>query len=328
MQTISLPVLVTGGTGFLARHTIANLLHRGMTVRTTVRSASRGERLRDGLGAAGVDATGLQFAVADLLDPSGWARAMEGIGGVLHMATPMTGKDVVAAAVDGTRRVLDASADAGIRRIVVTSSGLAASRPGDATSSITEADWTDPQRPGTSDYARAKTLAERAAWSLARDRDLALTTILPGAILGPRLGQDRPGWLALIDGMLQGRMAALPPVRLQMVDVRDLARLHVDALLSPAAEGQRYIAMGESYSFREVAVVLREEFGPAAAKVQTREMPAWLLRLAGLFSAQARQGAALLDTRGTMSASKAHDELDWQTRSVRQSIIDTARSLL
>lgn len=320
-------VLVTGGTGFLAQHTILQLLARGIAVRSTVRSQQKGEQLRAVLAAAGADTTRLDFAIADLMAPAGWESAMQDVDGVLHLATPMQGQSVGAAAVDGTRRVLDAAAAAGVERIVLTSSGLAASSPG-ASGTITESDWTHPDRPGTSEYARAKTLAERQAWTMARERGLALTTILPGAILGPRLGQDKPGWVALIDGMLAGRMKMLPPVRLQMVDVRDLAALHIAALLSPAAAGQRYLAVGEAYSFREVAEVLRRELGAAADKVSTREMPAWLLRAAGMVNADARQAAALLGSRPALSPQKALDELGWQTRPVRQSILDCAQSLL
>lgn len=320
-------VLVTGGTGFLAQHTILQLLTRGIATKATVRSTAKGEQVRRVLQQIGADVRKLEFAIADLMQPDGWVEAVRGASGVLHLATPMQGKDVIEAAVTGTRHVLEASAAAGVRRVVLTSSGLTALRAG-ATGTVTEADWADPDRPGTSDYARAKTLAERLAWSLAAERGIELTTILPGAILGPRLGEDRPGWLALIDSMLAGKMAALPPIRLQMVDVRDLARLHIDALLAPVAAGQRYIAAAERYSFRDVAMVLRDELGAAASRVSTREMAAWLLRLLGLFSAEAKAGAALLDARGMLSADKARGELGWPTRPVRQSIIDTARSLL
>lgn len=321
------PVLVTGGTGFLAQHTILQLLGRGMPVRATVRTADKGDSLRRTLAEAGADTSGLSISIADLMQPQGWEEAMRGVSGVLHLATPMQGDDVIAAAVDGTRRVIEAGAAAGITRMVLTSSGLAALQPGRA-GDITERDWTDPDRKGTTDYARAKTLAERQAWALAQTHGMGLTTILPGAILGPRLGEGRPGWLALIGSMLEGKMGALPPIRLQMVDVRDLARLHIDALLQPEAAGQRYLAVGEAYSFQEVAAVLKAELGAAAARVSTREMPAWLLRLAGLVSAEAKAGAALLGARGMLNPAKARNELAWQARPVRQSIIDAARSLL
>jgi dihydroflavonol-4-reductase len=249
----------------------------------------------------------------------------------MHLATPMQGENVLAAALDGTRHVLEASAEAGVARVVLTSSGLAALRPrrkvkpGEV---ITEEDWTDTDRPRIDDYTRAKTLAERDAWRLAGELGLSLTSILPGAILGPALGPDRSGWLGLIGGMLAGKMRKLPPIRLQMVDVRDLAELHIAALLAPEAAGQRYIAAGDALSLRAVAEILRADLGDAAQKVGTGEMPAWGLRLAGLVSPQARQAVPLLKPSPLLSAAKAERELGWAPRPMRRSIGDTARSLM
>lgn len=322
-STLGSPVLVTGGSGFLAQHTILALLGRGLPVRATLRSPGRQAELVDALRRAGADTTRLNFVLADLLAPEGWDEAVSGTRAVLHLATPMTGKAVMAAALAGTRHVLEASARQGVKRVVLTSSGLAAARPGRGT--ITEADWADWQASGTSDYSAAKTRAERLAWELAADLGLELTTILPGAILGPTLGTERPGWVGVIGTMLGGNMPFLPPVRLHMVDVRDLADLHVRALLSPAAVGQRYLAVGESFSFRDVAEVLRAL--PVGERVARRQMPAWLLRFLSPVNPQVRQLASLLDRSAPMSAEKAALDLDWRPRPVRDSILDTAASL-
>jgi len=324
-------VLVTGGTGFLARHTILGLLARGHRVRASVRSADKGAQLRAMLAAAGGNVEGFKTVLADLMDAQAWPQAMDGVRHVMHLATPMQGDNVLAAAMEGTRNVLRASAKAGVARVVLTSSGLAALHPTrkvGAGAAVTETDWTDPERRHIGEYARAKTLAERDAWRLAKELGLSLTTILPGAILGPALGPDRGGWLGMIGGMLSGQMKALPPIGLQMVDVRDVAELHINALFSPEAAGQRYIAAGEKLSLREVAEILRQDLGAAARQVGTREMPAWGLRLAGLVSPQARQAVPLLGPSPMLSAAKAERELGWTPRPMRQSIGDTARSLL
>lgn len=317
------PVLVTGGSGFLAQHTILALLARGFSVRATLRTPGRRPDLVDALRRSGADTAHLDFVLADLLAPEGWDEALSGAGAVLHLATPMTGKAVLASALAGTRHVLEASARQGAKRVVLTSSGLAAVRPGAGT--ITEADWADWQAPGTPDYSAAKTRAERLAWELAADLGLDLTTILPGAILGPALGPERPGWVGLVDMMLKGKMPALPPVGLQMVDVRDLADLHVRALLAPEAIGQRYLAMGERLSFADVARILKSL--PGHERVSSREFPAWLLRLLALANPQARQLASLLDRPALMRADKAARELDWHPRPLRESILATAASL-
>ena len=316
------PVLVTGGSGFLAQHTIRLLLERGLPVRTTIRSREKAAALRRAVADAGLGHDGLDIVEADLLDPTGWDRAVSGARGVLHMATSMSGKDVTQAALAGTRHVIEASAAAGVRRIVLTSSGLAAMPRGKTT--VTAADWTDKDQPGLPEYAGAKTRAERLAWELAARHGLDLTTILPGVILGPALGEDRPVWLGVIAAMLEGRMPVLPPVSLQVVDVRDVAALHADALVNPVAIGRRYLAAGDTLSFRDMADILRSDLG--AGRVSTWQMPLWLLRVLALGNAEVRQLASL---RGAPRMDSAHTagDLAWTARPARQSVLDAARSL-
>jgi dihydroflavonol-4-reductase len=318
------PILVTGGSGFLAQHTILQLLQRGHGIRTTVRSQSKAEAVRAVLERAGADTARLEIVEANLMYKPSWAAAMHGIGAVLHMATPMAGKQVLAAALDGTRHVIEAAADAGINRIVVTSSGLAVSQA--RSGSFDETDWADVSSRATPAYTRAKTEAERLAWNLAKSRRLSLTTILPGAILGPALGSDRSGWIGLVDTMLKGKMALLPPVAMQFVDVRDLADLHIRTLFSPEAIGQRYIAMGSARRFSEIAALLTEV--APASKISTREMPSWMLRLLGLAVPDTRTLVSMLGNTATLRADKAARELEWRTRPVDESVLDTARSLV
>lgn len=320
------PVLVTGGTGFLAGHTILQLLATGRAVRTTVRSAARGDTLRQTFAAAGADVTLLDIAKADLMGEAGWDQAMAGMEAVLHMATPMQGADVAAAALGGTRFVLEAAARAGVRRIVFTSTGLAASKPAvpPPDGVITERDWTDIEGKTVGTYARSKTAAEQLAWKFAADHDLALTTILPGAILGPPAGTGNSVWSVLVGAMLAGKLKLVPPVRLHWVDVRDLVALHIAALDSSVAIGQRYIANGEQLAVRELAQILRADLGPRAARVSTAELPASILRLLALFSAQLQSAVPLLDDTAKLSAQKAFDELGWSPRPIRESLRDVA----
>ena len=198
MMTTSNLIFVTGGTGFLARHTILRLLAKNYRVRTSLRSPARNAQLRSVLAAAGANVGNLETIQADLMDAACWPEALAGVSHVLHMASPMQGSDILAAALDGTRHVLKASAKAEARRIVLTSSGLAALHPArkvDAGGRVDDADWTDTDRARLDDYARAKTLAEREAWRLASEYNLRLTSLLPGAIVGPALG---PGTRRLV----------------------------------------------------------------------------------------------------------------------------------
>ncbi len=324
-------VLVTGGTGFLARHSILRLLARGARVRASVRSAQKGKDLHALLANAGARVDNLETVAADLLARQSWSVAMTGVSHVLHLAAAMQGEAIHAVAMDGTRNVLEASAEAGVRRVVLTSTGLAALRPAralDKGESVTEQDWTDTARPDLDPYTLAKTLAERDAWQTSKGLGLSLATILPGVIMGPVLGPERSLWQGLIADMLAGKLPALPPMQLQMVDVRDVADLHIAALFAPEAAGQRYIAAEEKLSLSGVAALLKAELGAGAARISTREMPAWLFRLMALVSAEARSGLPLTRPSPLLDAGKARRELGWRPRAMRESLVDTARSII
>src|SRR6185312_9873367 len=167
-------VLVTGGTGFIAGWCIAALLDRGHQVRVTVRNIGGEEYLRTIFGDQ------LTFVYADLIADGGWVSAMAGVDGLLHVASPLKGDDMLTPAREGTRRVLEAAADAGVSRAVVTSSCAAATPNHGEGGVFDETLWTGPQASGIDAYRVSKILAERAAWEVAQARGLALTTVLPG----------------------------------------------------------------------------------------------------------------------------------------------------
>ncbi len=233
-------VLVTGGTGFLGGHCIAQLLERGYDVRTTVRDAAREPAVRATLDAAGVDAgSRLTVAVANLESDDGWATAVSGCRYVLHVASPFPpvqpadADELIVPARDGALRVLGAALEGGVERVVLTSS-IAAVRPdrdSSAAAPYTEADWTDPSNTGRTPYVRSKTIAEQAAWSLARESGAEdrLATVNPGAIIGPALNDDHSYSLQAISRLLGG-MPAVPRLGFTFVDVRDVADLHILAM--------------------------------------------------------------------------------------------------
>ncbi|GAB4058420.1 NAD-dependent epimerase/dehydratase family protein [Catellatospora paridis] len=329
-------VLVTGGTGYVAGWCIVALLKQGYTVRATVRSAAREQAVRDAVGTV-VDPGGrLSFVVADLTGDAGWAEAMAGVDRVLHVASPLGEEnphnpdELIVPARDGTLRVLRAAAAAGVRRVVMTSAANAASPTSYTSEGVTdETLWTvdDPKLPA---YRRSKTLAEKAAWDfMARhDGPMTLTTVLPGAVFGPILSTDNLGSVRIIARMLQGAMPGAPRIGLEVVDVRDLADLHIRAMTCPDAAGERFLGTGEFVWMSQIAQALRAALGPAARKVPTRELPNLVVRIAARFDPPLRAITISLGRRNRHSTAKAQRVLGWTPRPAADTVTGCARSLL
>jgi len=332
-------ILVTGGSGFLAGHSILALLQAGYAVRTTLRDPAREAALRAVLLAAGVETTGrLEVAQADLMADDGWTQAAAGCDAALHVASPLPAgaprheDELIRPARDGTLRVLRAAKAAGLRRVVLTSSfaaigyGRPLKRPYD------ERDWTDPAAAGVAAYPKSKTLAERAAWEFidGEGQGLELAVVNPVGIFGPLLGPDLSASIVLVKAMLEGRLWAVPRLMFGVVDVRDAADLHLRALRDPAAAGERFLAVADDFLWmREIAAILRERLGEAGAKAPTSELPDWLVRLAGRFSAAARQAATPeLGRAKNASSAKARAMLGWQPRSAADALAATGESLI
>jgi nucleoside-diphosphate-sugar epimerase len=331
-------VLVTGGTGFLGGWCIASLLERGYDVQTTVRDLARERAVRDSVVAAGIDpGSRLTVLAADLTSDRGWAGAVAGCRYVLHVASPfppVQPKDpdeLIVPARDGALRVLRAALDAGVERVVMTSSiaAVRSDRHSSESAPYTEADWTDGDDSSRTPYVRSKTLAEQAAWQHVRAAGVEdrLATINPGAIIGPVLSDDHSYSLQTIQRLLAG-MPAAPRLGFTFVDVRDVADLHIRALTDPAGGGERFIATDRFLWMAEVAAILRERLGEAAKKVPTRVAPNLLIRAMALFDSSIRSVVGDLGKRSWFSSEKARTTLGWTTRPVENSIEDCARSLV
>ncbi len=329
-------VLVTGGTGYLAGWCVVTLLERGYHVRTTVRDAAREEAVRRAVSTVTDPGNRLGFSVADLTDDRGWAAAMDGVDRVLHVASPLgldrsgNPDDLIVPARDGALRVLRAATAAGVGRVVLTSAANAASPASYATEGVTdETLWTvdDPALPA---YRRSKTLAERAAWDFMAGHDgpTTLTTVLPGAVFGPILSTANLGSVQIIARMLRGQMRGAPRIGLEVVDVRDIADLHVRAMSSADAAGERFLGTGGFVWMREIAAALRAELGPDAARVPTRELPDLLVRLAARFDPALRSVTMSLGRRNRHSTAKAERLLGWVPRPAAETVVACARSLL
>lgn len=315
-------VLVTGGSGFLGMRIILQLLQNGYRVRASLRSLSGRDKVLDALQSNGIGSfERLSFVETELTADTGWAEAMQGCDCVLSVASPVFFEipedeaEAIRPAVEGTLRILRFARAAGVKRVVMTSSfGALGFSHTDRSTETTEADWTDPDLKGLSVYEKSKGLAERAAWDFMEREggDLELAVINPVAILGPSLSGHVSGSFDLLRHLLDGSLKAVPPIPLNIADVRDVADLHLRAMTSPAAAGQRFIASADGQiSLPQIARLLKEERPGIAAKVSLKILPGWLLRFAGLFNAQARGGAMLAKVNRRLSNSKAKKLLGW-----------------
>ena len=332
-------ILVTGGSGFIGSHTILQLLDAGHRVRTTVRSLKREGDVRAMLKEGGAEpGDRLLFVAADLTNDSGWREAVSGCEYVLHVASPLPERvpkdenELIVPAREGTLRVLRASHDAGVKRVVLTSS-FAAIGYGQKqrNAPFNETDWTDPDGDDVLPYVKSKTLAERAAWDfIAKEGGaLELSVINPVGVFGPVLGPDYSASILIVQRLMDGAMPGCPRMYFGVVDVRDVADLHIRAMTHPAAKGERFLAVGGDFmSIAEIARVLKNRMGAAARRVPTREVPNWIVRLVALKDPAAKQVLPELGKKKNGTNEKARRILGWTPRSNEEAIAATAESLL
>jgi dihydroflavonol-4-reductase len=326
-------VLVTGGSGYIAGFLIRQLIDRGWTVNATVRSLKREAEVRGWLG---VDDAKLHFFAANLTNDIGWAEAMAGCSHVAHVASPFpvsapkSDDELVEPARDGVLRALRFAREAGVKRFVLTSSVAAIASGHPEQRAYTESDWTDVAAPKVSAYSKSKTIAERAGrdWMAEHGAGMEFCSVNPSAVLGPLLSDDFSPSIQFVQRLMDGSMPGCPRLGFAVVDVRDLADLHVKALETPGLDGERFIAAGKFLWMREVAAILRARLGPQAKRVPTRGIPDFVVRILALFDGGIRQVAGELGRRRDVDASHALERLGWRTRDEAETIVDTARSLI
>ncbi len=331
-------VLVTGGSGFIGSHSILQLLATGHRVRTTVRRLQREGEVRAMLKEGGAEpGDRVSFAAADLENDAGWAEAAAGCDYVLHVASPFPPSvpkhedELIVPAREGALRVLRASRDAGVKRVVLTSSFAAIGYGHEPqTTPFNETNWTNIQA-DTAAYVKSKALAERAAWDFIANEGggLELSVVNPVAVFGPVLGPDFSPSVLLLRRLMDGSVPACPRLYFGVVDVRDVADLHIRAMTHPAAKGERFLAVaGDCMSILDIAKVLRQRMGASAGKVPRFQLPDWLVRIAAIRNSAVKQILPELGKIKNSTNEKARRVLGWTPRSNEACIVACAESLV
>lgn len=316
-------ILVTGGTGFLGLQIILQALQKGYDVRTTVRKDTGIKRIKAILQANKVDIQKLSFVKADLSSGDNWNQAMADRDYVLSVASPVffnqpkNEMEAIKPALDGTLRILKAAQANGVKRVVMTSNfgAIGFSKKSGLT---TEKDWTDPNERGLSLYEKSKLLAEQAAWKYVEqpDVEVKLTTINPTAIFGPSLDRHVSGSFDLLKNLAVESKRKIPNMLLNVVDVRDVAAIHLLALEHPEAAGQRFIASADGQiSMQEIVKLIQTKRPELSQKISARMLPSWLIELLAPFNKAAQEGSLMMHINRNISNQKAKDILHWLPRS-------------
>lgn len=331
-------VLLTGITGFLGSHTAIQLLNKGYLVTGTLRDKNRINSIREIIGQHTPNVHNLTIEVADLDDSKVWKKLVQNMDFIQHIASPFPRvlpkheNELILPAKNGTLNILKAASEAKVKRVVMVSS-LAAVIYGkskkDRNNVFNEADWTDEtNKQDTAPYLRSKTIAEKAAWEYLEQNNtgLELTTVLPGAILGPVLEKDFGTSANIVISILNGSLPATPKIGFDIIDVRSVAELLILAMEMPQSAGKRYIASAGYLSFAQIAKILKQQY--PGRKISTRELPNCATRIFSLYEKNLKPILLDLGIKRKTYIYKAINELNWQPRPVNEAIISCAQSVI
>ena len=329
-------VLLTGISGYIGNHCAVELLKNGYSVRGSVRSLSKKEKVIESISKEIDPKDNLEFCELDLLKDKGWDRAMEGCEFVLHVASPFImiepkdENEYIKPAVDGTLRALEAAKKSGVKRVVLTSSMVSMLENADKSIDIDYNSWTNVKAKNISAYAKSKTLAERSAWDFIKKQNkenpLQLSVVNPGPVFGPTLSGNLEGAsMGMFRNMILGKMPMVPKSSINMSDVRDVAKIHVLALENKNANGKRFIVTTEKpYAFQELAQILKSN---GFDKVSTKLAPNFLLKFIGNFDREARSMRAFIGKTYNGDVSSTMETFDWKPRIFEETVLDTAKSI-
>lgn len=329
-------VLVTGLSGYIASHVTAGLLQQGYAVRGTVRNKMKGELVVETLAASGIDTSNLELFEADLGEDAGWKDAVKDCRFVQHIASPFpleapaNREALVADARGGAMRVVEQALGAGAERVVMTSSMVAMMGQPDRGDHmrVKESDWSDPDwRPLTA-YPVSKTRAERAIWDYANAQNVKdrVTTICPGLVFGPDRYNNGGASLGIIKGLFSGQFPMMPRIAYPIIDVRDCASLHIKAMTAEAAGGRRLIAASNTLWISDIAKLLKDAY--PEAKLPTREMSNWLVKIVGIFDQSVKSIVPDVGTFHEADASYVTNLTGVMPRPAKDAVLAAAQSLI
>lgn len=332
-------VLVTGATGYIAKHIVLQLLNEGYSVVASARSLSREAELRDAMAPHLTDPAALdrlRVVALDLLSDTGWTEAMTGVDVVMHTASPVPirqpkdEEETIRPAVDGAMRAVRAAQAAGITRVIMTSS-IAAVMGCDLPAGQTvydETNWTDLSKPGHSPYVKSKTMAERAVWEWQKTEapEMQITMINPAFVMGPPLDENFASSVYLVKRLLMAKDPMLPRIGFTCVDVYDIALMHIRAMQRPESIGKRFIGAERFFWFSEMAVMLKQAL--PGRKIVTRVAPNFVIRFLALFDPAIRTILRNLDKQDEMSSEQARSVLGVTMRDSGQAIVKTGQYLV
>ena len=329
-------VLLTGISGYIGNQCAVELLKNGYSVRGSVRSLSKKEKVIKAISKEIDPEDNLEFCELDLLKDKGWDKAMEGCEFVLHVASPFINiepkdeNEYIRPAVDGTMRALKAAKNAGVKKVVLTSSMVSMLEDADKSINIDYNSWTNVKAKNVSAYAKSKTMAERSAWDFVKNQNkespMELSVVNPGPVFGPSLSGNLEGAsMGMFKKMIIGKIPMIPKFSINMSDVRDVAKIHVLALENKNANGKRFIVSTEKpYAFQELAQILKSN---GYDKVSTKLAPNSLLKFLGNFDREARSMRAFIGKTYNGDVSSTIETFDWKPISFEDTVLDTAKSI-
>lgn len=336
-MSLNTPIVVTGATGLIAKHTIGELVKRGYGVRGTLRRMDKAEDVRRAVTRLGGDPANVSFDVADLLDDDGWDAAVAGSEIVMHTASPFpiqqpdNPDDVIRPALDGTLRVLKAATRAGVKRVVLTSSTVAIFYgSGLPVGHIySEADFTDETRKDITPYIKSKTIAEKAAWQFVKSTPGApeLAVVNPGFVQGPALDADLSTSHELYRVMARGLYPAAPRIRFPVCDVRDVAAAHIEAAFRREAAGQRYLIGEGQLSLYELGRIMARELPDLKWRVPKFQLLNITVRVLSVVDKRMRTILPELGQKKEYTNVKAKTELGLRLRGADEAAAAAIRSL-
>ena len=331
-------VLLTGISGWIAKHTAIELLNLDFEVLGTVRNKSLIKQTKGTISKyAPIDK--LSFVELDLLKDDGWDTAIKDCKYVMHIASPFPMKvsndreKLLPVAVDGTLRVLNSSLKNNVEQIIVTSSIVAMFRKPNRSNPYTfgESDWTDENWiEGVSDYFLSKTKAERTAWEFMESKGLKnkLTTINPGGVFGDALDKKGGTSIEYVRQFLKGKFPAAPKFAVLISDVKDVAKSHVACIGNKKVGGRRLIVGKEVKKLVELSQIMAEAMPEYAKKVPKKELPNFMVKLISYIDSSAKTMIPDLGIMMQTDSTYAEDLLGLKFKGAKDCISENAKSVV